>query len=849
MFQKRGFRELYESMATDARQRTSVLTDFEEGSVVRSLFESFSYELALLYEQMDLVYQAGFVDTAAGANLDRVVAVLGIARNEPDFAAGEVAFERDAGSDDDIYIPVGTLVTTEEDPEAKPPKKAYVTTEEGWLRRGQTFVEVKVQAEERGPQMTSDSESVVVMPRPVPGIKAIYNRKPIRFRGRERETDEELRNRSKKALLASGRASNVAIENALLGMPGVRGVRIRETFPPHAPAPKSGGGNGNGAVRGEDGTGPGVVEVFVDGMNADNAASLRQRIDQVRAAGVYVILGPAQAIGLQAVLRIETDGRAQGEDRKALERQVRDVVFQFVDRLRMGQPLLFAQLTREVLNVKGVTDLPDFRVTTFREMPSRGDAHANEWRARGEVVLRRPADHLEENLTIPVRQVLRTRRGQQLEVTKEVLFEKGVAEVTASVRSLRDGREGELLRTGSAVEWEALSVDRTPLELSNAAPVLLPRRVFLPDAKRIDAALEERFVPDLVRVASEEKALAVYVLVRVSFPGEPMRAALGAGIQARLDALAPGVGVQGDPGLELDETARNAARDAIQGFLARVREASAGLAARVSVVPDDASNEALVKTVRDYFAERRAAGEADPAAGAIVAIDLEGRLRARLGESLGDDAEEKLRAPLRQQLEAALRAFAAERIDAFPAAALGDALRDGVRRASDGRRKAIDAQARSVADRMGTQRVELAKGAIQVSKEEITADQYRALQEAMAKLESEQRDVDEQRQALARKEAEDLASWPAWWRRSAAPPRRSSRSSPTPRAWTACSRGSRSPAPPSSRCGCARSPSRGRSTPTSRAWSRASWSASTPTPSSSSAASSRSPARSPLPSP
>src|SRR5215207_6417118 len=240
-FQKRGFRDLYQSLETDLRRRAPALTDWEEGSVVRSLFESFAYEMATLYEQMDLVYQAGFVDTATGPNLDRVVAVLGITRNEPDFATGEVTFERDPGSTAEITIPVDTLVTTVEDPDARPPKKAYRTIAEARLRAGETTVDVKVQAEERGPEQTADSESVVVMPRPVPGVKAVHNRKPIRFLGREREGDEDLRDRAKKALLASGRASATSIENALLGLPGVRGVRVRQDFgtevrPPDGPA-------------------------------------------------------------------------------------------------------------------------------------------------------------------------------------------------------------------------------------------------------------------------------------------------------------------------------------------------------------------------------------------------------------------------------------------------------------------------------------------------------------------------------------------------------------------------------------------------------------------------------------
>ena len=42
MFEKRSFRDLYEAMATDARRRAPTLTDFQEGSVVRSLLESFA---------------------------------------------------------------------------------------------------------------------------------------------------------------------------------------------------------------------------------------------------------------------------------------------------------------------------------------------------------------------------------------------------------------------------------------------------------------------------------------------------------------------------------------------------------------------------------------------------------------------------------------------------------------------------------------------------------------------------------------------------------------------------------------------------------------------------------------
>ncbi|MGV2388059.1 MAG UNVERIFIED_CONTAM: hypothetical protein LVR29_06220 [Microcystis novacekii LVE1205-3] len=60
-FEPKKFNQVFEDM----RQRT-VLTDFEVGSVARTVYESFAYEIALLYEKMRLVYLSAYVDTAEG---------------------------------------------------------------------------------------------------------------------------------------------------------------------------------------------------------------------------------------------------------------------------------------------------------------------------------------------------------------------------------------------------------------------------------------------------------------------------------------------------------------------------------------------------------------------------------------------------------------------------------------------------------------------------------------------------------------------------------------------------------------------------------------------------------------
>ncbi|OLT60051.1 baseplate J/gp47 family protein [Moorena bouillonii] len=225
VFEKKGFAQLFEAMQS---RTPPTLTDFQEGSVVRTLYESFAWELAVLYEQMQRVYLSGFVDTAEGIDLDKVVAILGIKRGEPDYATGKVTFTRDLGIDEDIFIPKGTLVTTEDTQES--PKKAYKTIEEGKISKDQTTAQVRVQALRRGKTEETEAETIVVMPQPVVGVKSVNNQETLGFTGKLQESDEQLRQRAKQTLLATSGGNTTSIRNALLSLPGVREVQVRENF-------------------------------------------------------------------------------------------------------------------------------------------------------------------------------------------------------------------------------------------------------------------------------------------------------------------------------------------------------------------------------------------------------------------------------------------------------------------------------------------------------------------------------------------------------------------------------------------------------------------------------------------
>ncbi len=350
-FEPKKFDQIYEEMVSETRKRLpEANADFAVGSVLRTMYESFAYEIAVLQEQMQQVYLSAFVDTAVGAQLDMLVAILGIKRGLPDFAEGIVTFNRDT-STEDIEIPVGTLVTTEDT--EKSPKKAYKTIEPKTFPGNQKEIDVKVQALERGEEHTVPSEAIVVMPQPVPGVKSVINRATTQFTGKRQETDPELRQRAKSILISSGKASVIAIENALLILPGVKQVKIKERFD----------------QKEDDVKEYGVIDIFVDGIDFSDRAQVQYlygQIDRVKAAGVFFTLQPAINIEVDGMFEVEIDStlKLSNVERKSLESRIQVAISNYINALKMGETLLFNQLMRIVLSIPGVNNLEEFAIAT-----------------------------------------------------------------------------------------------------------------------------------------------------------------------------------------------------------------------------------------------------------------------------------------------------------------------------------------------------------------------------------------------------------------------------------------------------------------------------------------------------
>lgn len=91
------------------------VTDFNEGSEIRTLLESFAVDLYTLMEETDMVARHCFVETADGEWLDKHGAnpLIGLPRETGAESTGYVVFSIPGVATGDVVIPIDTIVVSE----------------------------------------------------------------------------------------------------------------------------------------------------------------------------------------------------------------------------------------------------------------------------------------------------------------------------------------------------------------------------------------------------------------------------------------------------------------------------------------------------------------------------------------------------------------------------------------------------------------------------------------------------------------------------------------------------------------------------------------------------------------
>jgi len=295
------------------------LTDLNVGSVARTLMEAVSAELALQEQLLDRVYRSAFLETAEGGNLDKVVALIGVARLPAGVPVARLRFER-SSSNGRIAIPAGTVAADAEG------KLRYATLSPLILEPGEVAREVRAAAldSKAEPAVASTLNRLEVL---VAGIASVTNPTDA-VAAAAPESDADLRRRARAALKIAARGTVDALEFGLRAVPGVKDVAVVEE-PNGVP----------GEIR--------IDLVFTD-ESPEAQAAVAARIQDLRPAGVRVASGTAatQRIDLEVTLTLAGSGVS---DLAALQTDARGVLTKALNAIPPGGairrgPLLSALL-------------------------------------------------------------------------------------------------------------------------------------------------------------------------------------------------------------------------------------------------------------------------------------------------------------------------------------------------------------------------------------------------------------------------------------------------------------------------------------------------------------------------
>jgi len=299
----------------------SPITDINVGSVTRTLTEAMSRELAILYQQVNLAYQSGFIDLAKGQALDFVVSILDVQRLTADYATGLVSFSRRPTSQGNITIPQGTLLSTEKG-------ILFETTSERTLQRGQVRIDVPVRAGQnfKGPDGRVDAHAINILAVTIEGIDSVSNYDPT-TQGAADESDEELRERAKAKLRSLSQCTIDALRRTAFE---ARATNV-EIFDPMVPADEA--GQDNSSKR----TSPGTVVMIVE-VEPERFPDVASAIAGNRAAGINVLL-LARYIYIRPRISVKIRRQLSPDGKEQVKLDVIKALQDFVAGIGSGKPI------------------------------------------------------------------------------------------------------------------------------------------------------------------------------------------------------------------------------------------------------------------------------------------------------------------------------------------------------------------------------------------------------------------------------------------------------------------------------------------------------------------------------
>ena len=243
-FRRKHVDRIREDMRRAFKDELGDDVELNPGSPQAQILDAIAIEIGRQWQATEETYYASFFEDSFGQQLDKHVSIAGFSRLPLRPATGEVTFARETAAPDDITIPSGTVVRTTRT-DTRPPIP-FETTEAARINEGETEVagvgiealkpwQTELDEEWLGEATNVAANTIARFQSPVSGVDSVTNPAPtgdreLGFtRGRDRETDAELKARYVNELGAEAAATLAGIEAAIFNAdPAIEDVTVNE---------------------------------------------------------------------------------------------------------------------------------------------------------------------------------------------------------------------------------------------------------------------------------------------------------------------------------------------------------------------------------------------------------------------------------------------------------------------------------------------------------------------------------------------------------------------------------------------------------------------------------------------
>ncbi len=202
-------------LITYLQANTTRITDYNKGSIIRTVLEAVALEFDKQYFQIENVQKASYINTAVGEDLDIKASDYGLLRVPAVAAQGVIRVSRVTPAPvGGISIPAGSVWTT------IPQFSAYDAIRfsnpvAAVIAEGDTFVDINIVAVTTGVAGNVPTGAIVVNASNVPDVDAVINSAPT-ANGDDQESDTELRQRLSLKLKGNNAGSEDSYKSILL---------------------------------------------------------------------------------------------------------------------------------------------------------------------------------------------------------------------------------------------------------------------------------------------------------------------------------------------------------------------------------------------------------------------------------------------------------------------------------------------------------------------------------------------------------------------------------------------------------------------------------------------------------